>query len=154
MRRAPAVDEPRARPAAAPLDTPSRQRVLIVDDEESLRLLFARVLAGELGVEVELAGTAEQALEAAKTRAYDAILLDLLLPGMGGIQLLDEIRNASANVATPVIVVSVLADAETKNRCLAGGANAYLAKPVAPALLAATVREQIASRGRKPDRRT
>ncbi|MCX7962366.1 MAG: response regulator [Burkholderiales bacterium] len=148
------MDETRARPAAAPRDTPSRQRVLIIDDEESLRLLFARVLAGELGVEVELAGTAEQALRRAKTCAYDAILLDLLLPGMGGIQLLDEIRKASANVATPVSVVSVLADAETKNRCLAGGANAYLAKPVAPALLAATVREQIAARGRKPDRRT
>lgn len=141
-------------PVAAPLDTPSRHRVLIVDDEESTRLLLARILTSELQVEVKLAGTAEEALKLAATYAYDAILLDLLMPGKGGIQVLDEIRSSSANVATPVIIVSVLADPDTKNRCLAGGANAYLVKPVERALLAATVREQIEARTRRPARRS
>jgi len=138
---------------AASLETPSRHRVLIVDDDESTRLLLARILTSELQVEVKLAGTAQEALKLAGTYAYDAILLDLLMPGMGGIQVLDEIRSASANVATPVIIVSVLADPDTKNRCLAGGASAYLVKPVERGVLAATVREQIEARTRRPARR-
>lgn len=139
-------------PAASSLETPSRHRVLIVDDDESTRLLLARILTRELQVEVRLAGTAEEALKLAGTYAYDAILLDLLMPGKGGIQVLDEIRSSSANVATPVIIVSVLADPDTRNRCLAGGANAYLVKPVAREVLAATVREQIEARSRRPAR--
>ncbi len=62
--------------------------------------------------------------------AYDAILLDLLMPGIGGFEVLREIRRASPNIATPVVIVSVLADQATKDRCLRAGANAYLVKPV------------------------
>lgn len=127
----------------------TRHRVLIVDDEESTRLLLARVLTKALNVDVTLAGTSEQALRMAGNYAYDAILLDLLMPGIGGYEVLKEIRAASPNMATPVIVVSVLADQETKDRCLAAGANAYLVKPVERNSLAATVRAQIAGR-RKP----
>jgi CheY-like chemotaxis protein len=134
-------------------DTPTRHRVLIVDDEESMRLLLAHILTSELQVEVTLAGTAEQALKLAGSYAYDAILLDLLMPGMGGIQVLDEIRASTPNVATPVIIVSVLADADTRNRCLAGGANAYVVKPVERGALAATVRGQIEGRV-KPRKRS
>lgn len=127
----------------------TRHRVLIVDDEESTRLLLARVLTKALNVDVTLAGTSEQALRMAGNYAYDAILLDLLMPGIGGYEVLKEIRAASPNMATPVIVVSVLADQETQDRCLAAGANAYLVKPVERNSLAATVRAQIAGR-RKP----
>jgi DNA-binding response OmpR family regulator len=130
-------------------EVPARHRVLIVDDEESMRLLLAHVLTSELGVEVTLAGTCEQALKLAGNFAYDAILLDLLMPGIGGIQVLDEIRASSPNMATPVIIVSVLSDPDTRNRCLAGGANAYVVKPVDRHSLAATVRAQIAAR-KKP----
>ncbi len=124
----------------------TRHRVLIVDDEESMRLLLARVLVNGLKVEVTLAGTCEQALRLAGNYAYDAILLDLLMPGIGGFQVLREIRRASPNVATPVVVVSVLADQATKDRCTRAGANAYLVKPVERNTLIATVRAQMASR--------
>ena len=130
-------------------ETPTRHRVLIVDDEESMRLLLAHILSNELQVEVTLAGTCEQALKLAGNYAYDAILLDLLMPGIGGIQVLDEIRASSPNMATPVIIVSVLSDQDTRNRCMAGGANAYVVKPVERNSLAATVSAQIAAR-KKP----
>jgi CheY-like chemotaxis protein len=139
--------------SASALETPSRHRVLIVDDEESTRLLLARMLTAELDVEVQLAGTAEQALRLARSYAYDAILLDLLMPGTGGLQVLDEIRSATPNVSTPVIIVSVLSDPDTKNRCLGGGANAYLVKPVDRESLARTVREQLEARSLKTPRR-
>lgn len=130
--------------AASPKAT--RHRVLIVDDEESMRLLLARILVSGLKVEVTLAGTCEQALRLAGNYAYDAILLDLLMPGIGGFEVLREIRRASPNTATPVVIVSVLADQATKDRCQRAGANAYLVKPVERNALVATVRAQMASR--------
>src|SRR6185503_14406185 len=91
-----------------------KHRVLIVDDEESTRLLLASMLTKDLGVDCQLAGTCEQALRLAGNYAYDAILLDLLMPGVGGQAVLREIRRASANTATPILIVSVLSDRETK----------------------------------------
>ena len=95
-------------------DKAMRHRVLIVDDEESMRLILARILATKLQAEVTLAGTCEQALRLAGNNSYDAILLDLLMPGVGGFEVLKEIRRASPNTATPVIIVSVLSDQATK----------------------------------------
>ena len=126
----------------------TRHRVLIVDDEESMRLFLARILATGLKAEVTLAGTCEQALRLAGNYAYDAVLLDLLMPGVGGFEVLAEIRRASPNTATPVIVVSVLSDQATKDRCMKAGANAYVVKPVERNSLLATVKAQIAARGK------
>jgi CheY-like chemotaxis protein len=129
--------------ASSPAKT-ARQRVLIVDDEESMRLFLARVLTSGLKLEVTLAGTCEQALRLARARAYDLILLDLLMPGIGGYEVLREIRRMSANVATPVVIASVLADKPTRDRCLRAGANGYVAKPIERGTLLATIRAQLA----------
>ena len=125
-----------------------RHRVLIVDDDEATRLLLARILSGELSVEVQLAGTSEQALHLAEESAYDAILLDLRMPGMGGLELLRQIRRGSANMASPVMVVSMLADRETVGRCRDAGADAHLAKPIEERKLVAAVRKLLAARGK------
>jgi DNA-binding response OmpR family regulator len=125
-----------------------RHRVLIVDDEESTRLLLASMMSKDLGVEAQLAGTCEQAVRLASNYAYDAILLDLLMPGIGGQAVLAEIRQATPNAGTPVIVVSVVGDKMTIDACMAAGANAYHVKPVRRAELVATVKAQIAARGK------
>ena len=124
-----------------------RHRVLIVDDEESTRMLLARLLSKELNVEAQLAGTCEQALRFAGNYAYDAILLDLLMPGIGGLGVLAAVRAASPNASTPVIIVSVVSEQETVDRCMAAGASAYHLKPVRRSELVATVRSQLAKRG-------
>ena len=125
-----------------------RYRVLIVDDEESTRLLLASMLSKDLGIDAQLAGTCEQALRLAANFAYDAILLDLLMPGIGGQALLAEIRQATANARTPIIIVSVVGDKATIDACMAAGASAYHHKPVRRADLVATVRTQIAARSK------
>ena len=129
----------------------ARHRVFIIDDEESTRLLLARYLSKDLKIEAQLAGTCEQALRFAGDYAYDAILLDLLMPGIGGLEVLKEIRSASPNAATPVVVISVVSDQETIERCLAAGASAYHVKPVSRAEIVAAVQEQLAAR-RRPSR--
>lgn len=119
-------------------------RVLIVDDDESMRLLLAKFLTTALKVEATLAGTGEEALRLADRHVYDAILLDLLMPGTSGFKVLRALRAGSHNVATPVIIVSVLSETFTKEHCIAAGATAYIAKPVNRSALVAMVKAQLA----------
>lgn len=126
----------------------TRHRVLIVDDEESTRLLLARILSNDMEAEVMLAGTCEQALRLGGNYAYDAVLLDLMMPGIGGLGVLKELRVNSPNGSTPIIVVSMISEPDMVERCMAAGANAYLVKPVERNSLTATVKAQIAGRSR------
>lgn len=135
-------------------EAPVRHRVLIVDDEESTRLLMAKILSRDLRVEVVLAGTCEQALRLAGNYAYDAILLDLMMPGIGGVEVLKQLRASSPNIATPVVIVSVLSDQTTMDLCMALGANAYLVKPVERHSMVNTVKAQIAARKKPRPTRT
>lgn len=126
----------------------TRHRVLIVDDEESTRLLLARIISNDMEAEVMLAGTCEQALRLGGNYAYDAVLLDLMMPGIGGFGVLKELRANSPNGSTPIIVVSMVSEPDMVERCMAAGANAYLVKPVERNSLTATVKAQIAGRSR------
>jgi CheY-like chemotaxis protein len=114
------------------------RRVLIVDDEESTRLLLARILEAVPDLQATLADSGEAALKLLGEQPFDLILLDLLMPGIGGIEALTRIRTSKANKKTPVIVVSVIADAPTKNVCRSMGVVEYVVKPIErPVLLRA-----------------
>ena len=118
----------------------ARHRVLIVDDEEATRLLLARILTNDTDVEVTLAGTCEQALRLGGSYAFDAILLDLMMPGIGGFGVLKELRANSPNGTTPIIIVSMLSEPEMVERCMTAGASAYIVKPVERNSLTSTVK--------------
>ena len=114
-----------------------------------MRLLLAKFVQQDLGAEVMLAGTCEAALSLARAVSYDAILLDLMMPGVGGMEVLRQIRANSPNRSVPVVIVSVLVkDPETgepltEQRAKALGANAILPKPVDRNALAAALRAQM-----------
>ncbi len=120
-----------------------KRRVLVVDDEETVRQFLGSSLEAHLDVEVQLAATCEQALRFAEAAAYDAILVDLLMPGIGGLAVLYRVRRSGPNAATPVIVISAVKDEESIERCMSAGASAYLVKPVTPAELARTVKQHL-----------
>ncbi len=121
----------------------ARRLALIVDDEESMRLILGRTVEAVPNVEITLAGTCEEALQLIGSRAFDIILLDLLMPGVGGIAVLKAIRTGSRNRHTPVIIVSVLADEDTKNVCRSMGIGDYVVKPIVRESLVAAVRAQL-----------
>src|SRR5260221_10039048 len=100
-----------------------RHRVLIVDDEESTRMLLARLLSKELNVEAQLAGTCEQALRLAGNYAYDAILLDLLMPGIGGPRVVPAGRAPPPNTPAPGIIIFLVSPDENPARCTAARAH-------------------------------
>lgn len=107
-----------------------RRNVLIVDDHEPTRLLVGRIVSQELRARVTLAGNCDEALRFADDKVYDVILLDLLMPGIGGYEVLRKIRAGGPNRDTPILVLSVMATHESMEKCRQLGATAFLAKPV------------------------
>jgi len=121
----------------------NRLRVLIVDDEETIRLLLASMVSSQVKAEVQLAGTCEQALRLAEAAPYDGILLDLRMPGIGGMAVLQQVRRSGPNTKTPIIVVSAVVEKDAIERCLAAGATAYITKPVNSAELAKALKKHL-----------
>lgn len=119
------------------------KKILIVDDEESMRLLMRRILEAIPALDVTLADGSAEGLRLAAANAYDLILLDLLMPGLGGIELLTRIRLSTINKPTPVIIVSVIADPDTRIVCESLGVRGYVVKPIDRSMFFAAVNKQL-----------
>jgi DNA-binding response OmpR family regulator len=116
-------------------------RVLLVDDQEPMRLLLAQFIRQDLRAQITLAGTCEAALRLAGRNAYDVILLDLLMPGIGGFELLGRIRSGSPNKSTPVVLLGD--ETLSAERVTALGADAVVSRPVRRRALVSAVRAQL-----------
>jgi len=103
-----------------------RIAVLVVDDEESVRTFLAELL-GNAGYQVRCASSGAQALEMLEGGSFDAVLLDVVMPEMSGLEVLRHYRGAGG--AAPVIVLSALAGADDAVRAMKMGASDYLSKP-------------------------
>jgi EAL domain-containing protein (putative c-di-GMP-specific phosphodiesterase class I)/CheY-like chemotaxis protein len=102
-------------------------RILVVDDEEALVRVVARVLTGA-GYEVVTAGDGKRASELLADGGFDAILSDIDMPKMNGIQLLQAVRQRDGDV--PVLLMTGNPDLETAVQAIAHGALQYIIKPV------------------------
>ena len=111
-------------------------RVLVVDDNASTLDLLSRRLSRD-GHEVTSCDNGEGALELLGTTAFDLVLLDLLMPGVSGIEVLRRIKGSPETAALPVIIVSALDEIESAVHCIESGADDYLTKPINPVLLRA-----------------
>ncbi|MDX6486445.1 MAG: two-component system, OmpR family, operon response regulator KdpE [Gaiellaceae bacterium] len=100
-------------------------RILVVDDEPQILRALQTSLRGA-GYEVDTATTGEQALTAAAVRAPDAVIVDLVLPDISGIEVSRQLREWTA---VPVIVLSVVGDENEKVAALDAGADDYVTKP-------------------------
>lgn len=101
--------------------------LLIVDDEQKI----CRMLAGYFslrGYDVKTAATGEEALALATTCRPDAVVLDLLMPGMGGMQTLAQMKRRFPT--TRVVILSAVDQEEVSKEALARGADAYVSKPL------------------------
>ena len=113
-------------------------RVLVVDDERAVRESLRRALELE-GYDVELAADGEEALERLEAQAAaDAVILDVLMPGIDGLEVCRRLR-ASAN-AVPVLMLTARAEVDSRVAGLDAGADDYLPKPFALAELLARLR--------------
>lgn len=119
----------------------------MVDDEPRIVSFVSRALAAE-GFQVDDAQDGLRALELASTGSYELIVLDLLLPGLDGLSVLQGLMETRPDQR--VLVLSALSDVETKVRCLEFGASDYLSKPFSLAELLARVRARLRQPGTGP----
>jgi DNA-binding response OmpR family regulator len=122
-------------------------RVLVVDDEPRIVSFISRALAAE-GLGVDSAHDGHRAIELARARKYELVVLDLLLPGLDGVSVLQSLIESRPEQR--VLVLSAVSDVESKVRCLELGAADYLPKPFALAELLARVRARLRQPGAPP----
>jgi two-component system, OmpR family, copper resistance phosphate regulon response regulator CusR len=112
-------------------------RILIVEDEARIRAFLARAFAAE-GFVVDVAADGEEGLQRALSGSYDSVVLDLLLPGQGGLEVLRQLHQRNQDL--PVLVLSARGDIATKLRGFELGAVDYIVKPFSLDELLARVR--------------
>ena len=142
---------PVARPAGGPVErgaggaavplggTLSGLRILVVDDEYDARELLAAVLE-TAGATVTLVGSAGEALETLSKHPADVLLSDLAMPQRDGYDLMAELRTRGLAAGMVTVALSAQARPEDRERALAVGFDAHVAKPVDPGALAQTIR--------------
>jgi DNA-binding response OmpR family regulator len=122
-------------------------RVLVVEDERKVLRSLERGLQTE-GYEVVCAADGEEGFELAATQRFDCLVLDLMLPGRDGLQVLADLRRRGS--ALPVLILTARDTVEDRVTGLDGGADDYLVKPFAFAELLARLRVLL-RRGKEPE---
>ena len=112
-------------------------RILLIEDEKNLSAAVCRLLQQERFV-VDPVYTGPEGLDCALTGAYDAVILDVMLPGMDGFTVLSRLR--AEGVKTPVMMLTARGDLQDRIRGLEGGADYYLPKPFQMGELVACLR--------------
>ena len=120
-----------------------KARLLIVEDERGLVITLRDRLTRE-GYAVDVAGTADEGLALARERAFDLLLLDVMLPGGSGVDLCSRLR--AGGIQTPVIMLTARAALVDKIIGLKMGADDYLTKPFEMAELLARIEAQLRRR--------
>jgi DNA-binding response OmpR family regulator len=121
-------------------------RIMVVDDEVGALTLIG-IMLERGGFEVLKAGDAYAALDLLNAETPDMIILDVMMPGMDGIELCRQIRGASRTQNTPVLILSARGDAEAVQQGMAAGADDYLSKPILHHDLISKVRELLKLNG-------
>ena len=125
------------------------KRILIVDDEPNVRLMFRTTLAST-GAEIAVAEDGETALERLDGSPFDLVLLDLKMPGLDGMETLRRLRDIGDD--TPVVIVTAHGDVPHAVEAMKLGAIDFLSKPLSPEALRRVVGEVLA-RHDEPDGR-
>ena len=121
--------------------------VLIVDDERSIRLSLRTILSN-IGFTIVEAGRGEEALALVRTAHFDAVLLDINMPGIGGVEVCSIMRKTSPRL--PIVMLTVQGSEERKVDAFDAGADDYITKPFHLGELTARLRAAV-RRGKAPD---
>ncbi|HEY9828593.1 MAG TPA: PAS domain S-box protein [Stenomitos sp.] len=113
--------------------------LLAEDNEANIGTLSAYLQAK--GYRIQVAKTGQAAIELAQAQAPDAILMDIQMPGMDGLEAIQHIRQIPTLTQVPIIAVTALAMEGDEERCLAAGANLYMSKPLKLKQLVLTLEE-------------
>lgn len=128
-------DVPSATPGPDRTDPPAAGKsILVIEDDQTSQNIIRHFLEKN-GFAVISAGDAEEGLRQARDKPPDLILLDLMLPGMSGFQVLSRLKQDAALAPIPVIILSSLTQEDDIMKALTSGAADYITKPLSPIVL-------------------
>ena len=120
-------------------------RVLVVDDDPLNRMLLTHSLEQE-GHRVGSAAGGQEALEILREKPFDVVLLDIVMPELDGVSVLERLKRDPVLQHVPVIMISAVDEIDTVVRCIEMGAEDYLPKPFNPVLLRARINAALAKK--------
>ncbi len=121
-----------------------QRRILVVDDNEDIRELITFIIR-DAGMEAISASQGDQAITLLELHPVDLVVLDVMMPGKSGLQILSEIRQSphSTTAALPVILISAKSQSEDVERGLVLGANSYIIKPFKSDALISVINKEL-----------
>ncbi len=133
--------------AASPADAPSRALQVLVAEDHPVNRQYIAALLESLGHDAHFTANGQEAVQAARERRFDVVLMDLHMPVLDGVGATRAIRALPDRAAATVPIVALTADAfeQTRERCLVAGMNDFLTKPVSPQKLATSLRRLFGS---------
>src|SRR5258706_1613337 len=117
--------------------------VAIIDDEEPVRKALCRLLRAS-GLNAEAFSSGQTFLDSIVARQPDCAILDLHMPGLSGLQVLQQLQ--SSRFSVPTIVITGHDESQTRERCLSASASAYLRKPLDGEVLLETINRVVNGR--------
>ncbi len=120
--------------------------LLIVDDSKVIRDMVAACLRPLGDVAFEFAGSGLEAIERLALGSHDLVVLDLNMPDINGVEVIEFIRGQDKLRSLPILVVTTRGDETSRTRVLDAGASGFIAKPFAPEQILTEVRGLLASR--------
>ena len=106
--------------------------ILVVDDSKVMRDMIAACLKPRSGLTVTHASSGLEAIEKLSLKGFDVVVLDLNMPDIGGIEVLEFVRGQDKLRALPIIIVTTRGDEASRAKALAAGATRYMTKPFSP----------------------
>jgi two-component system chemotaxis response regulator CheY len=130
----------------------SSQEILVVDDSKVMREMVIACLRAEPSLTFAQAASGLEAIERLSLGAFALVVLDLNMPDIGGVEVLEFVRGQGPLVALPILVLTTRGDEVSRHKVMAAGASAYMTKPFTPEGLLAQVRallgeQQVAGAG-------
>jgi two-component system chemotaxis response regulator CheY len=118
--------------------------ILVVDDSKVMRDMIIACLRAEPGLGFAHAASGLEAIEKLSLRPFDLVLLDLNMPDIGGIEVVEFIRGQDQLRTLPIVIVTTRGDEESQARALDAGADRFMAKPFTPESILGVVRDLLA----------
>ncbi len=128
----------------------AKEKVLVVDDEEDI-LELVRYNLNKDGYKITCALTGEDALKKARSEIYDLIILDLMLPGIDGLEVTRKLKDDQKTRSVPVVMLTAKGEESDVVAGLELGADDYITKPFSPRILTARVRAVLRRKSTEPE---
>ena len=115
------------------------RQLLVVDDSRVMREMIVACLRGNQALAFTHAASGLEAIEQLSLRAFDLVILDLNMPDIGGVEVIQFIRSQDKLAKLPILVVTTRGDDASRSNALSVGASKFMTKPFAPEAIAAEV---------------